>query len=78
MAAGKSTPAGFRLPVVSSSYHEKCIAASVKAIQEASARSSAGGDKTHPSSAYKDCNTVVQNKIWVESVQKEQVAAKSW
>ena len=78
MAAGKSTPGSFRLPMVSSSYHQKCIAASVKAIEEAALRNSGTSDKTHPSTAYRDCNTVAQNKRWTESVHKELVAARSW
>lgn len=77
MATGKPNPSGFRLPMVSSSYHQKCIASSVKAIEEAAVRTTSG-EKTHPSSAYRDCNNVAQNKRWVESVHKELVAARSW
>lgn len=73
--AGKTTSAGYRLPVASSSYHEKCISASVKAIQEASMRTS---DKTYPASAYRDCNVVTQETIWKEYVKNELKAAKSW
>lgn len=73
--AGKTTSAGYRLPVVTSSYHEKCISASVKAIKEASDRHS---DKVFPQSAYRDCNKVAQEKIWTEHVGKEMRLAKGW
>ena len=73
--AGRTTSAAYRLPVVSSGYHEKCIAASVRVIQEASARAS---DKVYSGSAYRDCNVVAQEKIWTENVQKELKLAKNW
>lgn len=74
--ASKATTGGFRIPIVSSSYHEKCIAPSVKAIQGASA--SAGSNKTFTQGAYKNCNAVAQEKIWSEHVQKEHKITKSW
>lgn len=69
-------PGGFKLPVSSSSYHEKCIAASVKAYQ-ASANAPAS-DKTYTMIDYRNCNQVSQNKIWSENVYKEYSAAKRW
>ena len=38
--AGKTTSAGYRLPMATSGYHEKCIAASVKAIKDVSDKTS--------------------------------------
>ena len=73
--ADKTTSAGYRLPVASSSYHEKCISASVKLIKEASERHS---DKTYPQSAYRDCNVVAQEKIWSEHIGNELKLAKAW
>lgn len=74
--SGRTTSAAFRVPTVSSAYHEKCIAKSVKAIQEASTR--AQSEKSYPQNAYRDCNVVAQEKIWSEYVQKEMKTAKSW
>ena len=61
---------------MSSAYHEKCIAKSVKAIHEASAR--AQSEKSYPQNAYRDCNVVAQERIWSEYVQKEMKTAKTW
>lgn len=74
--AGKSTPASYRVPVVSSSYHEKCIAPSVKAIKEAAERSGSG--QTFSYGAYQKCNVVAQEKIWSEHCQKEHKILKNW
>ena len=73
--AGKTTSAGYRLPVVNSCYHEKCIAASVKAIKDVSDKTS---DKTYSHGAYRDCNVVAQERIWTEYVQTELKQAKTW
>ena len=73
--AGKTTSAGYRLPMATSSYHEKCIAASVKAIKDVSDKTS---DKTYSHGAYRDCNVVAQERIWSEYVQKEFKQAKTW
>ena len=61
--------------MVTSSYHEKCIAASVKAIKDVSDKTS---DKTYSHGAYRDCNAVAQERIWSEYVQKELKQAKTW
>ena len=77
MAAGRSTnPTAFKLPVASSSYHEKCISASVKAYQ--ASFNAAPSDQTYSMKEYRNCNQVVQNKIWTENVNKERSAAKRW
>jgi hypothetical protein len=73
--AGKTTSAGYRLPMATSSYHEKCIATSVKAIKDVSDKTS---DKTYSHGAYRDCNVVAQERIWSEYVQKELKQAKIW
>ena len=73
--AGKTTSAGYRLPMATSSYHEKCIAASVKAIKDVSDKTS---DKTYSHGAYRDCNVVAQERIWSEYVQRELKQAKTW
>lgn len=73
--AGKTTSAGYRLPIVTSGYHEKCIATSVKAIKDVSDKTS---DKTYSSGAYRDCNVVAQERIWAEYVQRELKQAKTW
>ena len=73
--AKQTTSAGYRLPVASSSYHEKCIAPSVRAIQEAALRA---GDKSFPQAAHKDCNAVAQERIWTEHVQKEVKTNRLW
>ena len=73
--AGKTTSAGYRLPIVNSSYHEKCISASVKAIKDVSDKTS---DKTYSHGAYRDCNVVAQERIWSEYVQKELKQARTW
>lgn len=73
--AGKTTSAGYRLPMATSSYHEKCIAASVKAIKDVSDKTS---DKTYSHGAYRDCNVVAQERIWSEYVQREFKQAKTW
>lgn len=73
--AGKTTSAGYRLPMANSSYHEKCIAASVKAIKDVSDKTS---DKTYSHGAYRDCNVVAQERIWSEYVQRELKQAKTW
>ena len=73
--AGKTTSAGYRLPVASSCYHEKCISASVKAIKDVSDKTS---DKTYSHGAYRDCNVVAQERIWTEYVQRELKQAKTW
>ena len=61
--------------MVTSSYHEKCIAASVKAIKDVSDKTS---EKTYSHGAYRDCNVVAQERIWSEYVQKELKQAKTW
>lgn len=75
MASG-NLPGGLKLPVVTSSYHEKCIAASLKAYQ--ASMNAPSSDKTYTMQDFRNCNQVAQNQIWKENVQKETVAAKRW
>ena len=74
--AGGNTPGGFKIPVASSSYHEKCIASSVKALQ--ASLNAASSDQTYSLMAYRNCNQVAQEKIWTENVHKESSAARRW
>ena len=62
--------------MASSSYHEKCIAPSVKAMKEELDRIST--DKAHPGGAYRNCNVVVQEQLWKEAVKKERNTSKEW
>ncbi len=73
--ASKAT-ASYKTPTVGSSYHEKCIAPSVKAIKEASERTGSG--ETFSYGAYQKCNAVAQEKIWSEHCQKEHNLTNSW
>ena len=74
--AGKTTSAGYRLPVTSE-YHHKCIAESVKKIREATERA-AGKDKTYSQGEYRNCNVVAQESIWKEHVHNEIKSTKDW
>ena len=60
----------------SSAYHQRCIAPSIKALEDAARRQP--GEKVHPGSAYRDCNMVAQERVWKEGVQKETAAAREW
>ena len=73
--ADRSASGGYKLPTSSSAYHEKCIAASVKAIKEATARTTG---KSHTQGDYRGCNVVAQERIWTEQVQKQSKAARKW
>lgn len=76
--AGRTTSAAYRIPTASSSYHEKCIAPSVKAIREAASRSQAAGETAHPQHAYRNCDAVRQERIWKEGCQNERKHARNW
>lgn len=73
--AGKTTSAGYRLPV-SSEYHHKCIAEPAKKIREAAER--AGKDKTFTMGEYRNCNKVAQENIWKEHVHNEMQSTRDW
>jgi len=68
--------AGFRLPSATSSYHQQCIASSVKAMKEAQERSGSG--QTYSMGAYQKCNAVAQEKIWSEHCKRELTKANQW
>ena len=74
--AGKTTSAGYRIPV-SSEYHQKCIAQPMKVIREAAARNT-NTDKTYSHGEYRSCNAVAQEKLWKEYVQNEIRTTKDW
>ena len=74
--AGKTTSAGYRIPV-SSEYHQKCIAQSMKTIREAAART-INTDKNYSQGEYRKCNAVAQEKLWKEYVHNEIRTAKEW
>ena len=65
---------GHRWPTTSSEFHEKCIAASVKALQ---ANVTTAGEN-FPQGAYRNCNLVAKERIWKENVRKEHQTAKTW
>lgn len=76
MATTSKTAASYKVPTVSSSYHEKCIAPSVKAMKEASEKSGSG--RTFTYGDFQKCNAVAQERIWSEHCHKEHNITKSW
>lgn len=75
MAGKGTTSAAYRLPV-SSEYHTKCIAESVKKIRE-SERSNRPS-KNFSLGEYRKCNVVAQENIWKEHCGNELKAIRDW
>lgn len=73
--AGKTTSAGYRIPVTSE-YHQKCIAKSMKIIRDTTERF--GAEKTFSQVEYRNCNAVAQERLWKEHVHNEIKATKEW
>ena len=76
--AGRSTSVTDRVPVVSSSYHQKCIESSVKATKEAVVQISRDRSRAHSAKTYTNCNKVAQDQLWKDVVQKELNISKEW
>lgn len=76
--AGRNTSVTDRVPVVSSSYHQKCIASSMKATKEAVAQISRDKSGAHPAKTYTNCNKVAHDQLWKDVVRKELKISKEW
>ena len=76
----RATSAGYRLPLiprVSSAYHKKCVPAE-KERPSGSHSAPPPPTKNYTEVDYRACDQVTGDKIWRESVGREQNAVKKW
>lgn len=67
------TSSGFR---VTSAYHEKCVAESIKRMEAVASASASSAN--YSTGVYRNCNQVAQGDVWKELVRKEKHSKKAW